>query len=72
MAAAALAFGYWRPSWAAADALLLGVTAIGEILVHIREKDSYKVTFPIILPGVVAIIVFFIRLSDLADITGFK
>ncbi|WP_245237860.1 hypothetical protein [Paenibacillus etheri] len=33
--------------------------SIGGILVHIREKDSFKETFPIILLGVLAIIVFF-------------
>ncbi|AIQ23322.1 MULTISPECIES: DoxX family protein [unclassified Paenibacillus] len=72
VAAAVLVVGYWEPSWAAAGALILGVTAIGGILVHIREKDSFKETFPIILLGVLAIIVFFIRLSDLADFPGFK
>ncbi|MEK4236299.1 DoxX family protein [Paenibacillus sp. FSL H7-0714] len=72
VAAAVLVVGYWEPSWAAAGALILGVTAIGGILVHIREKDSFKETFPIILLGVLAIIVFFIRLTDLADFPGFK
>lgn len=72
VAAAALIVGYWEPSWAAAGALILGVTAIGGILIHIREKDSFKHTFPIILLGVLAVIVFFIRLSDLADFPGFN
>jgi uncharacterized membrane protein YphA (DoxX/SURF4 family) len=70
--AAALVVGYWEPSWAAAGALLLGVTAIGGVLVHIREQDSFKHTFPIILLGVLAVIVFFIRFSDLADFPGFN
>ncbi|MDH6370191.1 putative oxidoreductase [Paenibacillus sp. PastF-3] len=72
VAAAALVVGYWEPSWAAAGALLLGVTAIGGVLVHIREQDSFKHTFPIILLGVLAVIVFFIRFSDLADFPGFN
>ncbi|WP_340008426.1 DoxX family protein [Paenibacillus sp. FSL K6-0276] len=72
VAAAALIVGYWEPSWAAAGALLLGVTAIGGVLTHVRVKDSFKQTFPIILLGVLAFIVFFIRLSDLGDFPGFK
>ncbi|AIQ35175.1 MULTISPECIES: DoxX family protein [unclassified Paenibacillus] len=72
VAAAALVVGYWEPSWAAAGALLLGVTAIGGVLTHIRAKDSFKQCFPIILLGVLAFIVFFIRLSDLSDFPGFN
>ena len=70
--AAALIVGYWEPSWMAAGALLLGVTAIGGILTHVRVKDSIKQTFPIILIGVLSFIVFFIRLSDLSDFPGFN
>ncbi|WP_313641967.1 DoxX family protein [Paenibacillus sp.] len=72
VAAAALVIGYWEPSWVAAGALLLGVTAIGGVLTHVRVKDSFKQTFPIIMLGALAFIVFFIRLSDLADFPGFK
>ncbi|MEK5253999.1 DoxX family protein [Paenibacillus sp. FSL F4-0125] len=72
VAAAALVVGYWEPSWAAAGALLLGVTAIGGVLTHIRAKDSFKLCFPIILLGVLAFIVFVIRLSDLSDFPGFN
>jgi putative oxidoreductase len=69
--AAALIIGYWEPSWTAAGALLLGVTAIGGILTHIRVKDSIKDTFPILLLGILSFILFFIRLSDLSDFPGF-
>lgn len=72
VAAAALVVGYWEPSWAAAGALLLGVTSIGGVLTHFRVKDSFNQCFPIILLGVLAFIVFFIRLSDLSDFPGFN
>ena len=70
--AAAIIIGYWEYSWAAAGALLLGVTAIGGVLTHVRVKDSFKQTFMILLLGVISFIVFFIRLSDLSDFPGFK
>jgi putative oxidoreductase len=70
--AAALIVGYWEQSWTAAGALILGVTAIGGILTHVRVKDSFKQTFPIILLGVLSFIVFFIRISDLSDFPGFN
>ncbi|BBH20048.1 hypothetical protein Back11_13930 [Paenibacillus baekrokdamisoli] len=62
--AAALIIGFWEHSWTAVGALLLGVTSIGGILTHIRVKDSFKQTFPIIFLGILSFIVFFIRLSD--------
>jgi putative oxidoreductase len=70
--AAALIIGYWELSWAAAGALLLGVTAIGGVLTHIRVKDSFKQTFMILLLGILSFIVFFINLSDLSDFPGFN
>ncbi|WP_306439342.1 DoxX family protein [Paenibacillus sp. tmac-D7] len=70
--AAALIIGFWESSWAAAGALWLGVTAIGGILVHVRVKDSFKQTFPIVLLGLLSLIVFFIRSSELSDFPGFN
>ncbi|TXK84449.1 DoxX family protein [Paenibacillus sp. N3.4] len=66
VAAAALIIGYWAYSWAAVGAILLGITAIGGILVHVRMKDSFKDTFMIVILGILSFIVFFIRLSDLS------
>ncbi|GFZ88835.1 hypothetical protein GCM10008018_38690 [Paenibacillus marchantiophytorum] len=70
--AAAVIIGIWEPSWAAAGALVLGITSIGGILIHLKEKDSFKDTFMIVLLAIFSFIVFFIRLSDLADFPGFN
>jgi putative oxidoreductase len=70
--AVALIIGFWEHSWAAVGALLLGVTAIGGVLTHIRVKDSFKQMFPIVLLGILSFVVFFIRLSDLSHFPGFK
>ena len=61
VAAAALIIGYWEPSWVSAGALLLGVTSIGGLLTHLRIKDSFKLTLPIIVIGILAFILFFIH-----------
>ncbi len=44
VSAAALIIGFWEPSWVAAGALVIGITAIGGILTHVRAKDSLKDT----------------------------
>lgn len=71
-AAVALIIGYWEPSWLAAGALLLGITAIGGSITHIRVKDTFKQTMPIVLLGVLAFALFFLTMSDLADFPGFQ
>ncbi|SDO54469.1 DoxX-like family protein [Paenibacillus sp. yr247] len=63
---------FWEPSWTAFGALVLGITAIGGILTHVRVKDSFKQTFPIVLIGILSFVLFFIRLSDLSDFPGFN
>lgn len=70
--AAALIVGYWDASWVAAGALLLGITGIGGIITHLRVKDSFKDTFMILLLAVIAIVLFFIHMSDLSSFPGFK
>ncbi|MDQ8738118.1 DoxX family protein [Paenibacillus sp. LHD-38] len=70
--AAAMVIGFWEPSWAAAGALLLGVTSIGGIMTHVRVKDSFKDTFMIVLLGVLSFAVFFIHISKLSEFPGFN
>ncbi|MUT66499.1 DoxX family protein [Paenibacillus sp. NEAU-GSW1] len=70
--AAALIVGYWEPSWSAVGGLIIGVTGIGGVLTHVRAKDSFKETMPILLLGLFGFIVFFVRLSDLSDFPGFN
>jgi putative oxidoreductase len=72
VSAAALVVGYWEPSWTTVGALILGIVGIGGTLTHIRIKDSFKQTFPIMVLGGLAIILFFITLSDLSDFPGFN
>jgi putative oxidoreductase len=59
--AAALIVGYWEQNWTAVGSIILGITCIGGILTHVRIKDSFKQTFPILLLGIISFIVFFIR-----------
>jgi putative oxidoreductase len=72
VSAVGLIIGFWEPSWVAAGALVLGITAVGGVLTHLRVKDSFKLTFPIILLGILSFVLFFIRLSDLTDFPGFN
>ncbi|MGB8000960.1 MAG: DoxX family protein [Anaerobacillus sp.] len=55
--AALLIVGYWLSGWAIVGALLLGLTGIGGIITHVRAKDSFKATIPII---VLCILSFFV------------
>ncbi|SEB99248.1 DoxX family protein [Paenibacillus sp. GP183] len=59
--AAALIVGYWDKNWTAVGSLILGITSIGGIIVHIRNKDSFKETIPILVLAIISFIVFFIR-----------
>lgn len=69
--AAALIYGYKEYSWAAAGALILGITAIGGILTHLRVKDSFKQILPILFLGIIAAVLFYLRYSELANFPGF-
>jgi putative oxidoreductase len=70
--AAALIVGFWDLSWVAVGALILGITAIGGIITHIRVKDSFTETFMIILLAIIGIVLFAINASHLADFPGFN
>ena len=69
---AALIVGFWEESWIAAGSLVLGIVAIGGVLTHIRAKDSFKQTFPILLFGILAVVLFCIHYSELSNFPGFK
>jgi putative oxidoreductase len=69
--AIAMIIGIWEPSWAAAAGLWLGITMFGAILVHIRIKDPFKLTFPAILLCILPLIVFFIQQAELSNFPGF-
>ncbi|AOH56575.1 hypothetical protein ABE28_019585 [Peribacillus muralis] len=58
--AALLIIGYWQKDFAIAGALLLGVTAIGGLLSHVRVKDGFKETFMIVLLGIISFLLLFI------------
>jgi putative oxidoreductase len=69
--AIAMILGIWEPSWAAAAGLWLGITMFGAILVHVRIKDSLKLTFPAIILCILPLIVFFIQQAELSNFPGF-
>ncbi|OCA83235.1 hypothetical protein A8F94_19205 [Bacillus sp. FJAT-27225] len=69
--AVALVVGYWHPSWAAAGALVLGLTGVGGVLTHMRVKDPLKQTITILVLGVLAFVLVFIRWQDLSSFPGF-
>ncbi|WP_042169254.1 DoxX family protein [Paenibacillus gorillae] len=69
---AALIIGYWEPSWTAAGALLLSLVAIGGFLAHVRAGDPFKNDVPIVVLGVIAIVLFLLRLSELSSFPGFN
>jgi putative oxidoreductase len=66
-----LIIGFWEPSWAAAAGLWLGFTLFIGILVHVRVKDSFKLTFPAVILCILPLIVFFILQADLSAFPGF-
>jgi putative oxidoreductase len=55
-----LVIGYWNETYIGPGSLVLGITAIGGILAHVRVKDSFKDTFMIILLGILSFILFYL------------
>jgi len=72
ISAAALVVGFWDSSWTAVGALVIAITAIGGFIIHVRSKDSFKETFPILFLAIIAFIVFFLCSSELANFPGFN
>jgi putative oxidoreductase len=58
--AALLIIGFWQTYYAAAGALLIGMTCIGGVLTHLRVKDGFKETLPIAVFGLCAFALFFL------------
>jgi putative oxidoreductase len=55
-----LIIGFWHITSGMAGALLLGVTAIGGILAHVKVKDSLKEAAPITILAVISFILLFL------------
>lgn len=57
-----LIVGFWQYNFLIAGALLFGVVGIGGTITHIRVKDGFKDTFLIVLLGIIAFLLLFIKL----------
>ncbi|MCM3666559.1 DoxX family protein [Mesobacillus subterraneus] len=55
-----LIIGFWHNDYAAAGAILLGFTAIGGVLTHLRVKDRFQETMPIAVIGICSFALFFL------------
>jgi putative oxidoreductase len=55
-----LVLGYWNETYIGPGSLILGVTAIGGMLAHIRVKDGFKDTFMIVLLGILSFILLYL------------
>ncbi|WAH35961.1 DoxX family protein [Alicyclobacillus dauci] len=60
--AALLIIGFWHKDFVIAGALVLGVTAIGGIITHLRVKDSFKDMSMILLLGIISFVLLFITI----------
>ncbi|TMU87520.1 DoxX family protein [Bacillus sp. BHET2] len=58
--AALLVIGYWQENVISAGALILGITAIGGMLAHIRVKDGFKDTIMIVVLGILSFILLYL------------
>ncbi len=57
---ALLVLGYWQENVISAGALILGITAIGGMIAHIRVKDGFKDTFTIVVLGILSFILLYL------------
>lgn len=57
-----LIIGFWNATSGIAGALLVGVTAIGGVVTHVRVKDSMKETSTIFVLGILAFALLFLLL----------
>lgn len=67
VSAAALIIGYWDASWIPVGALLIVIFAICGALAMVRVKEPFKNMIIIMVIAVLAIILFFINVSDLSN-----
>lgn len=65
--AAALVVGFWRDSWAAWGAVLIGVIMLGAVAAHLRIKDKFGALAPALVLAVIAIVLAVLLGSDLGD-----
>lgn len=65
--AAGLVVGFWRDSWAAWGAVLIGVIMLGAVAFHIRAKDKFGATAPALVLAALAIVLAALLGSDLGD-----
>ncbi|WRP04543.1 DoxX family protein [Rossellomorea aquimaris] len=58
--AALLVIGYWQETFIVPGSLVLGVTAFGGMLAHIRVKDGFKDMFMIVFLGILAFLLLYL------------
>lgn len=70
LSAASVLVGIWQTSWAAVGSFSLAIVAVGGVIAHIRVKDSFKQTFPILLFGIIAVFIGIQYYSELTNLLG--
>lgn len=64
---AGLVVGFWRDSWAAWGAALIGVIMLGAVAFHLRARDKFGAIAPALVLVVLAIALVALLGSDLGD-----
>ncbi|CAI6082749.1 DoxX family protein [Cohnella sp. JJ-181] len=64
---AALVAGFWRDSWTAWGAVLIGAIMLGAVLFHVRAKDKFGAIAPALVLAALAIVLAALLGSDLGD-----